>query len=73
MPTNNDFAKIENQNYFYKGITPQADTVELAENGDRIMLKHDWHGMKIFVAPKDVLHAGWVIGVDLEKTTLSPK
>lgn len=49
---------------FYHPIPPQADNDELADKGDRLILKHViCQEPKIFVAPKGTLYAGWVIGV----------
>lgn len=42
---------------------PQADTEELAAKGDRLMFRHDNYESYLFVAPKDMMHSGWVLGV----------
>lgn len=47
---------------------PQADNDELANSGDRLVFHHDriHGGSTLSIAPKGVLHAGWVLGVFID-------
>jgi len=47
----------------YTPLKPQQDSNELAEAGDRLVLKHIvGQNPKLFVAEKGTPVAGWVIG-----------
>lgn len=51
---------------YYWPLAPVADSVELAELGQRIMFRHGsptQPDLNIFIAPKDELTAGFVIGI----------
>lgn len=44
-------------------VPPESDTQELAEQGERLMLRHNRAtDPEIFVAERGIQHAGWVIG-----------
>lgn len=47
----------------YKPIQPQADNEELAKKGERLILLHTDEGPKLFIAPMEVIHSGWVVGL----------
>lgn len=57
-------AKCTFEDRFYTPIDPQADSDQLAEQGDRLMLYHlPWGNPKLFVAKQHELSGGWVIGM----------
>lgn len=48
----------------YEPVDPQADSDELAAQGDRLLLYHDRGGEPLmYVAKRGEVNAGWVIGV----------
>jgi len=49
----------------YEVVEPVADSYELAEKGDRLMFRHD-NPAYIFIAPKNEINSGWVIGIMLQ-------
>lgn len=50
----------------YQIVAPQADSEALAEQGERLMFKHDKMDSHLCVAPKGMQTAGWVLGVFIE-------
>lgn len=50
---------------------PVADSGELANAGERVILHHKgcgkWREAKIIIAPKGLLYSGWVIGLNPTK------
>lgn len=49
----------------YTPLTPCVDNYSLAEKGKRLMMRHDAKNgsVKLFVAAKNELFGGWVIGI----------
>lgn len=41
-----------------------SDDVESDIAKRRLMMRHDHNGPRFFIAPANVLHAGWVVGVE---------
>lgn len=59
--------------YTYTPCVPCADTDELAEASPRLMYRHLRNyekGVEVFMAPRHVLTAGWVIGIMDNHNTL---
>jgi hypothetical protein len=51
---------------YYTPIIPRADTCELAQLGERLMLIHGSPAnpdMTLYFAPKDEVWGGWVVGI----------
>jgi len=58
------YITIDGTGRFYTPITPPcADTDELARRGERLVFKHSRGESRLSVVPKDIIHAGWVMGV----------
>ena len=56
----------EYQGRRYEPCVPCGDSETLCERGDRLMAHHGGASdpeFKVFVAPKGVIHAGWVLGI----------
>jgi hypothetical protein len=55
----------------YKAVNPTADTDELAKEGMRVILYHEsagcgLHTARLYIAPKGMIFAGWVVGLIVE-------
>lgn len=54
---------IEGKEIIYHPATPPVpDDCTLAEMGSRVIIYHHRSGLRIRLAPKSIIHAGWVIG-----------
>jgi len=64
MPTERLRGSCWFQNRVYNPIIPCSDNDDIASEGDRLMLRHSrWEEPILFIAPKDNLHSGFVIGI----------
>lgn len=57
---------LQTDEILFDPIPPRADSQEIADAGERLMYRTDGHifrRVKLFVAARGILTAGWVIGL----------